>query len=82
MEFLYGTYKSQAVCHNLDVIEGPLERIEVLDFDLGAAEHAGQIRTVLAVAGTTIRRYGIMMVRSAVSDKVRILSKSSRRLWE
>ena len=48
MELLYGAHKSQAVRRNLDVIEALLERIEVLDFDLGAAEHAGQIRAELA----------------------------------
>ena len=52
MELLYGAQKSQAVRRNLDVVEGLLGRLELLDFDLGAAEHAGQIRAELAAAGT------------------------------
>lgn len=40
MELLYGAHKSQFVRRNLDVIEGLLGRIDILDFDLSAAEHA------------------------------------------
>jgi len=67
MELLYGAHKSQAVRRNLDVVEGLLARIEVLDFDLGAAEHAGQIRAELAVAGTPIGPYDIMIAGHARS---------------
>lgn len=67
MELLYGAHKSQAVRRNLDVIEALLGRIEVLDFDLGAAEHAGQIRAELAVAGTPIGPYDIMIAGHARS---------------
>ena len=67
MELLYGAHKSQAVRRNLDVVEGLLARIEVLDFDLGAAEHAGQLRAELAVAGTPIGPYDIMIAGHARS---------------
>jgi len=67
MELLYGAHKSQAVRRNLDVVEGLLARIEVLDFDLGAAEHAGQIRAELVVAGTPIGPYDIMIAGHARS---------------
>jgi tRNA(fMet)-specific endonuclease VapC len=67
MELLYGAHKSQAVRRNLDVIEGLLERIDVLDFDCDAAEHAGQIRAELAVAGTPIGPYDIMIAGHARS---------------
>ena len=67
MELLYGAHKSKAVRRNLDVVEGLLARIEVLDFDLGAAEHAGQIRAELAVAGTPIGPYDIMIAGHARS---------------
>lgn len=64
MELLYGAHKSQAIHHNLDVIEGLLGR---LDFDLGAAEHAGQIRAKLAVAGPPIGPFDAMIAGHARS---------------
>lgn len=67
MELLYGAHKSQAVRRNLDVIEGLLGRIELLDFDLGAAEHAGQIRAELALAGTPIGPFDVMIAGHARS---------------
>lgn len=67
MELLYGAHKSQAVRRNLDVIEGLLGRLTILDFDLGAAEHAGQIRAELAAAGPPIGPYDIMIAGHARS---------------
>lgn len=67
MELLYGAHKSQAVRRNLDVIEGLLGRLTVLDFDLGAAEHAGQIRAELASAGTPIGPFDVMIAGHARS---------------
>ena len=67
MELLYGAHKSQAVRCNLDVIEGLLGRLTVLDFDLGAAEHAGQIRAELASAGTPIGPFDVMIAGQARS---------------
>ena len=67
MELLYGAHESQAVRRNLDVIEGLLGRLTVLDFDLGAAEHAGQIRAELASAGTPIGPFDVMIAGHARS---------------
>jgi tRNA(fMet)-specific endonuclease VapC len=67
MELLYGAHKSQAVRHNLDVIEGLLGRLTLLDFDLDAAEHAGQVRAELAVAGTPIGPFDVMIAGHARS---------------
>ncbi|MFD1508583.1 type II toxin-antitoxin system tRNA(fMet)-specific endonuclease VapC [Lacimonas salitolerans] len=67
MELLYGAHKSQTVRRNLDVIEGLLGRLTVLDFDLGAAEHAGQIRAELASAGTPIGPFDVMIAGHARS---------------
>jgi len=67
MELLYGAHKSQAVRRNLDTIEGLLGRLEFLDFDLGAAEHAGQIRAELAAAGTPIGPFDVMIAGHARS---------------
>jgi tRNA(fMet)-specific endonuclease VapC len=67
MELLYGAHKSQAVRRNLDVIEGLLGRLDLLDFDLGAAEHAGEIRARLAAAGTPIGPFDVMIAGHARS---------------
>jgi tRNA(fMet)-specific endonuclease VapC len=67
MELLYGAHKSQAVRRNLDVIEGLLGRIDVLDFDLSAAEHAGHIRAELAAAGNPIGPFDVMIAGHARS---------------
>jgi tRNA(fMet)-specific endonuclease VapC len=65
MELLYGAHKSQAVRRNLDVIEGLLARLDVLEFDISAAEHAGEIRASLAKSGTPIGPYDIMIAGHA-----------------
>ena len=67
MEVLYGAHKSQAVRRNLDAIEGLLGRLEILDFDLGAAEHAGQIRAELAASGSPIGPFDVMIAGHARS---------------
>ena len=67
MELLYGAHKAQAVRRNLDVIEGLLGRLDLLDFDLGAAEHAGQIRAELAAGGSSIDPFDNMIAGHARS---------------
>lgn len=65
MELLYGAHKSQAVRRNLDAVEGLLGRLDILDFDLGAAEHAGQIRAELALSGNPIGPFDVMIAGHA-----------------
>ena len=60
VELLCGAHKSQSVRWNLDAAEGLLARLDVLDFDMSAAEHAGEIRAALARIGTPIGPYDIM----------------------
>ena len=67
MELLYGAHKSQAVRRNLDVIEGLLARLALLDFDLEAAEHAGQIRAELAASKNPIGPFDVMIAGHARS---------------
>lgn len=67
MELLYGAHKSQSVRRNLDVVEGLLARIDVLDFDVTAAEHAGQIRADLASSGRPIGPFDVLIAGHARS---------------
>jgi tRNA(fMet)-specific endonuclease VapC len=78
MELLYGAHKSQAVRRNLDVIEGLLGRLEILDFDLSAAEHAGQIRAELAVSGTPIGPFDVMIAGHARSRGLCLVTNNER----
>lgn len=67
MELLYGAHKSQAVRRNLDAIEVLLGGLAILDFDLGAAEHTGQIRAELAASGSPSGPYDGMIAGQARS---------------
>jgi len=67
MELLYGAHKSQAVRRNLDAVEGLLGRIEILEFDVSAAEHAGQIRAELSAVGKPIGPFDVMIAGHARS---------------
>ena len=78
MELLYGAHKSQAVRRNLDAIEGLLGRLEILDFDLGAAEHAGQIRAELAASGSPIGPFDVMIAGHARSTGMCLVTNNER----
>lgn len=65
MDLLYGAEKSASVAKNLEVVEGFLARLEVLEFDSAAAAHCGQIRAELARAGTPIGPYDQMIAGHA-----------------
>ncbi len=54
MELIYGAEYSVAPERNLRVVEGFLARLTVLDYDIHAAEHTGQLRADLRKLGTPI----------------------------
>jgi tRNA(fMet)-specific endonuclease VapC len=78
MELLYGAHKSQAVRRNLDAVEGLLGRLDILDFDLGAAEHAGQIRAELAVSGNPIGPFDVMIAGHARAAGLCLVTNNER----
>ena len=53
-ELFYGAFKSQRTAENLALVEAL--QFEVLEFDKDDARQAGEIRAVLAKAGTSIGR--------------------------
>jgi len=67
MELIYGAEKSQAVERNLAVVESFVSRLSVLDYDVLAAVHSGQIRAELAGRGTPIGPYDQMIAGHARS---------------
>ena len=66
-ELIYGAEKSAQVEHNLSVIEGLANRLEVSPFDAGAAMHFGQIRAELSRSGAGIGPYDMMIAGHARS---------------
>jgi tRNA(fMet)-specific endonuclease VapC len=76
MELLYGAHKSQSVRRNLDAVEGLLARLDVLDFDISAAEHAGEIRAAFARIGTPIGPYDIMIAGHARSRGMTLVTNN------
>ncbi len=76
MELLYGAHKSQSVRRNLDVVEGLLARLDVLDFDLAAAEHAGEIRADLASTGRPIGPYDVLIAGHARSRGLSLVTNN------
>jgi len=76
MELLYGAHTSQAVRRNLEIVEGLLGRLELLDFDLAAAEHAGQILAELTTAGIPIGPFDVMIAGHARSRGLRLVTNN------
>jgi len=76
MELLYGAHKSQSVRRNLDVVEGMLSRLDILGFDLSAAEHAGQIRADLATAGRPIGPFDVLIAGHARSQGLSLVTNN------
>jgi tRNA(fMet)-specific endonuclease VapC len=76
MELLYGAHKSQAVRRNLDAVEGLLARLDILDFDIAAAEQTGQIRAELASSGTPIGPFDVMIAGHARSQGLSLVTNN------
>ncbi|WPP00697.1 tRNA(fMet)-specific endonuclease VapC [Pseudomonas sp. HR96] len=78
MELIYGAEKSASPAANLNVIEGFVARLEVLDYDPGAAAHTGQLRAELAKAGNMIGPYDLMIAAHARSLGLIMVSNNQR----
>jgi tRNA(fMet)-specific endonuclease VapC len=76
MELLYGAHKSQAVRDKLEIIEGLLGRLKLIDSDLAAAEHAGQIRAELAAAQAPIGPFDVMIAGHARSRCLNLVTNN------
>ncbi len=67
MELIYGAENSEVPEKNLAVIEGFLARLAVLDFNVHAAVHTGQLRAELRKQGRPIGPYDQMIAGHARS---------------
>lgn len=78
MELVYGTERSARPQQNLAVIEGLASRLAVLDYDIEAASHTGQIRAELAQRGTPIGPYDQMIAGHARSRGLVVVTNNTR----
>jgi len=67
MELYFGAEKSQQLQRNLKDIEGMAARLTVLDYDISAARHTGEIRSNLKSIGNEIGPYDAMIAGHARS---------------
>ena len=65
MELVYGAERSANPEANLAAVEGLAARLEVLKYEIAAAEHTGQLRAELARQGTPIGPYDQMIAGHA-----------------
>ncbi len=78
MELIFGAEKSAAPEKNLAVVESFLARLAVLDYDLRAAQHSGQLRAELQAAGTPIGPYDLMIAGHARSLGLIMVTNNQR----
>lgn len=73
-ELFYGAYKSQRVTANLDRIDSL--RFEILDFDGEDARCAGAVRAQLAMAGTPVGPYDVLIAGQAMARQLTLISRN------
>ena len=78
MELIFGAEKSAAPEKNIPVIESFLARLAVLDYDLRAAEHTGQLRAELQKIGKPIGPYDQMIAGHARSLGLIVITNNER----
>jgi tRNA(fMet)-specific endonuclease VapC len=64
----YGAFKSQRAMHNVALVDSL--QFEVLEFDKEDARQAGQIRAQLALTGTPIGPYDVLIAGQAKARKL------------
>lgn len=78
MELFYGAEKSAMPEKNLAVVEGFANRLDVLNYDHGAAAHCGQLRAELAKAGRSIGPYDQMIAGHARAEGLILVTNNLR----
>jgi tRNA(fMet)-specific endonuclease VapC len=75
-ELYFGAYKSRDVQANLDTIA--LLKLEIVPFDDDDARRAGEVRAVLAAAGTPIGPYDVLIAGQALARDLTIVTHNIR----
>lgn len=74
-ELSYGAYKSQRAAANLARLDAL--QFEVLDFDKEDARHAGEIRAMLAAAGTPIGACDVLIAGQALARNLILITRNT-----
>jgi tRNA(fMet)-specific endonuclease VapC len=75
-ELCFGAFKSQRRDRNLAIVDGL--RIEVIPFDQEDARHAGEIRADLAMQGTPIGAYDVLIAGQARARALIMVTRNLR----
>ena len=75
-ELYYGAYRSARVQRNLELLENIL--LPKLEFDAGDASASGQIRAILADAGTPIGPYDVMIAGQAYYRGMCLVTRNTK----
>lgn len=75
-ELFYGAYKGQRVADNLARVDAL--QFETLDFDREDARKAGEIRAALAILGTPIGAYDVLIAGQAVARDLILITHNVR----
>lgn len=77
-ELLYGAAKSARPVENRKDVEAFAERLQILEFDVEAALHAGEIRADLEQAGNAIGAYDLLIAGHARSRGLIVVTNNVR----
>jgi len=77
-EMMYGVAKSQHKDKNKSALESFLAPLEIVDFDIKAAQHYGTVRAYLEKMGTAIGAYDLMIAAHALSLDLVLVTNNER----
>jgi tRNA(fMet)-specific endonuclease VapC len=74
-ELYYGAYKSQRIARNVALVDSL--QFEVLEFDQEDARQAGEIRALLALRGSPIGPYDVLIAGQAKARKLTLVTRNT-----
>lgn len=75
-ELYFGAYKSQKISHNLETLRLLFADVPILDLDPDDARTAGDIRADLALKGTPIGPYDVLIAGQAKSRRITLVTNN------
>jgi tRNA(fMet)-specific endonuclease VapC len=74
-ELYYGAYRSQRTTSNVALVDSL--QFEVLEFDQEDARQAGEIRALLALRGTPIGPYDVLIAGQAKARRLTLVTRNT-----